>query len=386
MLRPNSIKICQNSNFMSKIWNAITGDSGLLCYFMPLTEIAQTGAKKRSGTQGTKHLSLTPIFDKEVDVTQAAGIFSPGFIGAITDVSFSNPFKMSKERRNLRPARLAAALLGLLSCLVVPAQGQGTQPVVAIHDSELTRALDSTNAPAFGATPTGPGTTGNQWWITQWHYFVMPDAVKEALRSDGTAFTVVGDSNILAGVLTNADGTPKYPILISLASEAIDDGEIARLTNYVAAGGFLFVGSSSFTRNTNGTSRGDFAIASAMGVDMVDPALTNWSLDGKFTKISNHPILSLLPSVQIEWQMPSSSEEISPYSADSPLGNCAVSARTVQRRCTPIASSPKREFLPDGRRCPLVIFLSGQGVSNLHSALTLHHAFSGPARSGLDVG
>src|SRR5208283_3531339 len=130
---------------------------------------------------------------------------------------------------------------------------------------------------------TGPGTTSNQWWITQWHYFVMPDAVKEALRSDGTAFTVVGDSNILAGVLTN----------------------------YVAAGGFLFVGSSSFTRNTNGTTRGDFAIANAMGLDMVVPGLTNWSLDGTFTKIANHPILSMLPSVQIEWQMPSSSEEIS---------------------------------------------------------------------------
>src|SRR5208282_3885796 len=100
------------------------------------------------------------------------------------------------------------------------------------------------------------GTTGFQWWVTNWNYFVMPDSVKETLRSDGTTFTVVGDSNIEAGVLTNADGSPKYPILISLASEAIDNSEIAELTNYVAAGGFLFVGSSSFTRNTNGTTRG----------------------------------------------------------------------------------------------------------------------------------
>ena len=129
----------------------------------------------------------------------------------------------------------------------------------------------------------------------QWHYFVMPDSVKEALRSDGTAFTVIGDSNIMAGVLTNADGSPKYPILISLGAEAMDDSEIAQLTNYVAAGGFLFVGSSSFTRNTNGTTRGDFAIANAMGVDMVVPALTNWFMDTTFTKISNHPLLSMLP-------------------------------------------------------------------------------------------
>ena len=165
--------------------------------------------------------------------------------------------------------------------------------------------------PATGATPTGPGFTSNQWYITQWHYFVMPDTVKEALRSDGTDYTVVGDSNILAGVLTNTDGSPKYPILISLGSEAIDNSEIAALTNYVAAGGFLFVGGSSFTRNTNGTTRGDFAIANAMGVQMVNPGLTNWYFDDTFSKISNHPILSQLPSGQVQWQMPESSEEIS---------------------------------------------------------------------------
>ncbi len=104
----------------------------------------------------------------------------------------------------------------------------------------------------------------------------MPDSVKEALRSDGTAFTVVGDSNITAGVLLT-NGVPQYPIVISLASEAIRDDEIAQLTNYVAAGGFLLVGSSAFTRNTNGTTRGDFAIANQMGVHMVVPGLTNWT-------------------------------------------------------------------------------------------------------------
>src|SRR5512140_169233 len=127
--------------------------------------------------------------------------------------------------------------------------GQGTQPMVAIHDSELTRALEST--PASGATPTGSGTTGFQWWPTDWHYFVMPDAMKEALRSDGTLFTVVNDSNISAGGLLS-NGQPKYPIVISLACEAVRDDEIAQLTNYVAAGGFLLVGSSAFTRTTNG--------------------------------------------------------------------------------------------------------------------------------------
>src|SRR5579871_4947139 len=87
------------------------------------------------------------------------------------------------------------------------------QPLVAVHDSELTRALES--MPASGGVPTGAGTTGFQWWPTNWHYFVMPDAVKEALRSDGTAFTVVGDSNITSGNLLDGSGHPNYPILIS---------------------------------------------------------------------------------------------------------------------------------------------------------------------------
>jgi hypothetical protein len=112
--------------------------------------------------------------------------------------------------------------------------------------------------PATGLMPTGLGTTGNRWWVTNWHYFIMPESVKEALRSDGTPFKIVGDANIIGGGLLDSNGLPQYPIVISLASEAIDNAEIAQFTNYVAAGGFLFVGSSAFTRTTNGISRGDF--------------------------------------------------------------------------------------------------------------------------------
>ena len=195
-------------------------------------------------------------------------------------------------------------------CVFCAALAQATQPVVAIHDSELTRALET--MPASGATPTGPGTTSNQWWTTQWHYFVMPESVKEALRSDGTAFTVVGYSNNLAGVLINADGSPKYPIVISLASEAIRNDEIAQLTNYVAAGGFLFVGSSAFTRNTNGTTRDDFAFANELGVHMVNPGLTNWGDNSTFSKLNNHRLVSHIPDGVIEWDMPYSAEDI-PY-------------------------------------------------------------------------
>src|SRR3954454_22955537 len=97
---------------------------------------------------------------------------------------------------------------------------QSTQPMVAIHDSELTRALETRVAAA--PTPLGAGFTGFEWWPTNWHYFVMPESVKEALRSDGTAFAVVSDANITTGSLL-VNGVPKYPIVISLASEAIRD-------------------------------------------------------------------------------------------------------------------------------------------------------------------
>ncbi len=104
----------------------------------------------------------------------------------------------------------------------------------------------------------------------------MHESLKEALRSDGTPFVEVSDADIAAGKLLHPDGSPRYPILISLASEAVATNEIAPLRNYVAAGGILFVGSSAFTRNPDGTTRGDFALADEMGLHMVNPALQNW--------------------------------------------------------------------------------------------------------------
>ncbi|HSU53473.1 MAG TPA: hypothetical protein VLT36_05405, partial [Candidatus Dormibacteraeota bacterium] len=186
------------------------------------------------------------------------------------------------------------------------ALAQSTQPVVAIHDSELTRALES--MPASGATPGGAGTTGFQWWPTDWHYFVMPESLKEALRSDGTPFTTVSDSNISSGLLLSS-GLPRFPIVLSLASEALSDDEIAPLTNYVAAGGFLFIGSSAFTRNTNGISRGDFAFANALGLHMAAPGLTNWAQNNTFTKQIDHRLTSHFPAGALTNRLPSSADE-----------------------------------------------------------------------------
>lgn len=61
---------------------------------------------------------------------------------------------MSGKTIHLRIYGLAVLMLCSFA-LVSSTRGQGTLPIVAIHDSELTRALAS--MPATGSTPTGPG-------------------------------------------------------------------------------------------------------------------------------------------------------------------------------------------------------------------------------------
>ncbi|HWQ90291.1 MAG TPA: Ig-like domain-containing protein, partial [Clostridia bacterium] len=156
---------------------------------------------------------------------------------------------------------------------------------------------------------SGPGTTGRQWWTTNWSYFFLPDSLKEAFRADGTTFTVVADADIASNALLS-NGVPRFPIVISLASEAIADEQIAAFTNYVAAGGFLLVGSSSFTRHTNGLSRGNFAFAAELGLNMVIPGLTNWAPVSNFVKQVEHRIVSHYPAGSLLNRMPIAAEEI----------------------------------------------------------------------------
>src|SRR5260221_4030281 len=65
---------------------------------------------------------------------------------------------------------LSKVLPAVVLCLllaVLPARGQATQPLVAIHDFGLTRALAT--LPASGCTPSGPGTTRQPLWANQLH-------------------------------------------------------------------------------------------------------------------------------------------------------------------------------------------------------------------------
>jgi hypothetical protein len=138
----------------------------------------------------------------------------------------------------------------------------------------------------------------------------MYEALKEALTSDGTPFVTISDANITAGQLLFTDGSPRYPIVISLASEAIRDDEIAPLRAYVNAGGFLFVGGSSFTRNPNGTTRGNFALANEMGLSMANASLQNWYLNSTFTKLVDNRLVSHIPTGSLTWRLPLMADEI----------------------------------------------------------------------------
>ncbi|MFZ5877417.1 MAG: beta strand repeat-containing protein [Nitrospirota bacterium] len=190
-----------------------------------------------------------------------------------------------------------------------PAWALPPEPVVAVHVSELTQALET--MPATPPTPSGTaGTTGFQWWVEAWHYFVMPESLKESLRSDGTPFVEVSDADIAAGALRHPDGTPRYPIVISLAAEAVANNQITPLLDYVASGGTLFVGSSAFTRNPDGTTRGDFAFGNEMGLHMVNASLQNWYENRHFTKLVDHRLVSHIPSASVSWRMPHNSDEI----------------------------------------------------------------------------
>ena len=72
----------------------------------------------------------------------------------------------------------------------------------------------------------------------------------------------------------------------------------------------VVVGSSAFTRNIDGTTRRDFALANQMGVHMVNTNLQNWANNTTFTKAIDHSLVSHIPAGMLTWQMPSGADEV----------------------------------------------------------------------------
>jgi hypothetical protein len=153
---------------------------------------------------------------------------------------------------------LTIAIIFTLMSAFVPIKVQGdtspTLPKVAVHVS---------------------GYTDSKWIYTSWKYFQIYELLEEALRSDGTPFVEITDTEIESGGLLTDSGLPKYPILFSLSAECISSTEAQEIKEYVQAGGFAYAGSSSWTRKQDGT---PYKIADAEHVSAV--ADSTWDTAG----------------------------------------------------------------------------------------------------------
>ena len=162
----------------------------------------------------------------------------------------------------------------------VGAGSSETSPVVAINVSENTEA---------------------HWTNPSWNYLAIYRMLEEALKSDGTPFVEISDATIESGALL-VSGVPKYPILFSLASECVSDSEASQISSYVSAGGFAYVGSSSWTKYENGSSRTDFALSSQMGLRSTT---NDWAKVGNATRIADNQLVNHVPKdVSIVWALP----------------------------------------------------------------------------------
>ena len=164
---------------------------------------------------------------------------------------------MNKKNRLLLSFFLVVIFLSstVFFKIAVGAGGSEASPVVAIHVSENTEA---------------------NWTNPSWEYFAIYRMLEESFKSDGTPFVEISDASIESGGLL-VSGVPKYPILFSLASECISDSEASQISSYVSAGGFVYAGSSSWTKYADGSTRSDFALSSQMGLSCSNSPSNDWA-------------------------------------------------------------------------------------------------------------
>ena len=145
------------------------------------------------------------------------------------------------------------------------------------------------------------------------------------------------DADIASGELVHGDGSPRYPIVISLSSEAIADNEVQPLRDYVSSGGTLFSAGSAFTRRPDGTTRTDFALANEMGIHQTNPNLSNWVLNSTFIKEGGNALTADIPDGSLSWAMPEFSEQI-PWGTPGGSPHTASFFWSVTRRPMPRSS------------------------------------------------
>lgn len=217
----------------------------------------------------------------------------------------------------------------------------GIMPVVAIHVSENTQA---------------------HWAYSTWTYFSINRMLEEAFKSDGIPYIEVTDQDIENGGLM-VSGSPKYPILFSLTAECISDTAAAQISSYASAGGFVYAGSSSWTRYANGSYRADFALSSQMGVRCVNSPSNNWAQVQTATRTASNRLVSSVPgNVAIDWRLPLTDHTLPALERSQTSPHYAWSARTT-------TSNPATVLMTINNNIMLSIRNASRGLYIYHSEL-----------------
>ena len=176
-----------------------------------------------------------------------------------------------RNANRIRTLAMVLVLLAASASALVSAMAEDTsptRPVVAVHVSEYTRALNG--APQSPA----PSSDTRGMYYDSFSHAQVYSMLEEALRGDGTPFVEVTDADIENGALL-VGGVPAYPIVFSLMAEAVSDAEVGRIRDYVSAGGQVYVGGSSWIRRPDGTFRNasdghaEFPLSAEMGLQSI---------------------------------------------------------------------------------------------------------------------
>ena len=143
-----------------------------------------------------------------------------------------------------------------------------------------------------------------------WKSFHAVRFLEEALKSDGTPYVELTGSQIDSGALFSS-GTLNYPILISIGTECVSDTQINQIRSFASAGGTVFAGGASWTRDSSGnlrTSGGHptFALSTEMGLVPSGWRFISQVTPGTMTAAINH----LNPTELYWWDLPFAYNEV----------------------------------------------------------------------------
>ncbi len=162
-------------------------------------------------------------------------------------------------------------------------------PLVAIHISEYTQT---------------------HWTNPYWTYFSLTDMLEETFKADGTPFIEITDAQIAAGQLLSG-ATPRYPIFFSIAAECVSDAELNQISNYAQSGGFVYTGSSAWTKNEDGSPRSNFGLSAQMGLTCDNPPPDNWVNAIYIYRSVDSQLTNQIPkNVIINWRLPLSNHTL----------------------------------------------------------------------------